>query len=348
VPVALIAQTASGQAQTFVGCYLLHLGQPANQGVPPFQPWGIQSATVTQVTNGADITRLMAQACEQQGSALVPAQPPTDPNDVSASRYLDNRSTAQVVLRSLVNALNRHEFLRAYSYWRPDAAQLPPFEQFEQGYSTTQSVQIIIGTVSSDAGAGQLYYSVPVILVSRTTGGARQTYQGCYVLHLVQPAIQDTPPYQPLAIQSASIRQVSGSSGTLPVDQGCAAGATAASPSPAGTLAGTHWKLVSFGAAAPVVPGSSVTLDFGTDSQAGGTAGCNSYGGAYSVSGNSLSFKQLISTMMACADNNLMQQEQRYLKGLNGANQYTLAGDGLTISDAAGTSTLNFVQTAGQ
>ena len=347
VPVTLIAQTSGGQAQTFVGCYLLHLGQPAVQGVPPFQPWGIRSANVSQVANGANTANLMAQACQDQAGSAMPAQSSTDPNDVSANRYLDDRSTAQELMRSFVNALNRREYVRAYSYWRPDAAQLQPFEQFQEGYSATQSVQLTLGTVVSDVGAGQLYYSVPVILNAHTAGGARQTFLGCYVLHLVQPAIQDTPPYQPLAIQSANVRQVTDASGMPAVDQGCASGAAATPTSTASTLAGTHWKLASIDAT-PAVPGASVTLEFGTDEHASGSAGCNSYGGAYSQNGNLLAFKQLISTMMACADNNLMQQEQRYLKALNAANLFTLVGDRLTISSADSAGTLVFDRVAAQ
>ncbi len=347
VPVTLIAQTSAGQTQTFVGCYLLHLGQPAIQGVPPFQPWGIRSANVSQVANGANTTSLMAQACQDQAGSAMPAQPSTDPNDVSANRYLDDRSTAQELMRSFVNALNRREYVRAYSYWRPGAAQLQSFEQFQEGYSATQSVQLTLGTVTGDAGAGQLYYSVPVILNAQTPGGAPQTFLGCYVLHLAQPVIQDTPPYQPLAIQSANVRQVTDSSGMPAVDQGCASGAAATPTSTASTLAGTHWKLASIGAT-PAVPGASVTLELGTDERASGRAGCNSYGGAYSQNGNLLAFKQLVSTMMACADDNLMQQEQHYLQALNAANRFTLTGDRLTISSADSAGTLVFDRVAAQ
>src|SRR4029453_3463083 len=110
---------------------------------------------------------------------------------------------------SWANALNRKEYLRAYSYWEPNAAQLLAFDTFQQGYDGTQSVQITIGSVTAGAAAGNLYYSVPTTLVAQTTGGATQTFVGCYVLHLGQPANQDTPPFQPLAIQSANVRQVS-------------------------------------------------------------------------------------------------------------------------------------------
>ena len=52
--------------QVFVGCYVLHLSSPGAQGVPPFQPLAIQSATVQQVANNADINALLQTACPQQ------------------------------------------------------------------------------------------------------------------------------------------------------------------------------------------------------------------------------------------------------------------------------------------
>src|SRR5690606_31851268 len=75
-------------------------------------------------------------------------------------------------------------------------------------------------------------------------------------------------------------------------------------------LAGTQWTLISFGdvgAEMPVVEGSTVTLEFEEGSQAGGNAGCNSFGGTYQVENGTLSFDQIVSTLMACVDENVMQ-----------------------------------------
>ena len=353
VPAVLVAVTTGGATQTFVACYFLHLAQPAIQGVPPFQPWGIQAAQVKLLSDNVDTASSIRQVCSPQDGSPASPQQPADPNDVSANRYLDDRSTAQELVRSFVNALNRHEYVRAYSYWRSDAAQLQPFDQFQQGYANTQAVQLTLGAVSSDAGAGQLYYSVPVILVSQMADGAQETFAGCYVLHLSQPAIQDTPPFQPLAIQSANVRQITGPSSVPPVNQGCAGGAEAAelTPTPAPVtstldLLNTHWKLVSFGGLGgeiPVVEGSTVTLNFDADGQVGGTAGCNSYGGMVSVNGDAITFSQVFSTLMACIDENVTQQETNYLKALEAATRFALTSEGLTITYNNGAATLNFV-----
>ncbi len=213
VPVTLHASTTGGTAQTFVGCYILHLAQPAIQAAPPFAPLAIRSASVQQVSNDANTAFLMAHACQIVGQPLPPA-PMFNPADISALRYLDDRSDPVQVLRSLFNAVNRQEYVRAYSYWESGAGGLAPFPQFAQGYAQTRSVQLITGTVSSEAGAGQFYYKVPVTLTAQTRQGVTQTFVGCYTLHLSNPQIQGTPPFRPLGIFSAHVLQVSNTANT--------------------------------------------------------------------------------------------------------------------------------------
>lgn len=214
VPVTLQSST-SGGALTFVGCYVLHLALPELQAAPPFHPLGITSAQLVQVTNGANADSLRAQACATAGlngtSPVTIAQTPGAPES-GAQYYIDNRSGALEALQSLFNAINRKEFARAYGYWEP-SANLPSFNSFQQGYANTQSVQWTYGAPSSDAGAGQFYYSVPVTLRAQATGGL-QTFVGCYVLHLANPGIQAAPPFQPLGVHSGSLTLVANNADT--------------------------------------------------------------------------------------------------------------------------------------
>jgi hypothetical protein len=122
--------------------------------------------------------------------------------------YVDDRSTPEAVIRSLYDAVNRREYARAYGYWEPGSPDLPPFDQFEQGYADTVSVDLTIGDVVGGVGAGQLYFSVPVTLVATISDGSTQTFVGCYILHLGRPQLQAIPPFQPMAIQRANVRQV--------------------------------------------------------------------------------------------------------------------------------------------
>jgi heat shock protein HslJ len=115
-------------------------------------------------------------------------------------------------------------------------------------------------------------------------------------------------------------------------------------------LVGTQWALESMGspgAEIPVLSGSNVTLSFESDTQVGGSAGCNSFGGNYKVDGNKITFDQLIHTMMACADESVMQQENAYMNALQMAGTYELSGDRLVISYNDGQGALNFVKTSG-
>jgi len=124
--------------------------------------------------------------------------------------YQDDRSTPEAVVGSYFDAINRREYARAYSYWQPGApqSQLPAFDDFQQGYAQTTSVQMQTGDVGSGVGAGQLYFTVPVTLVATLSDGSTQTFVGCYTLHLSRPSLQAQPPFHPMAIERATIEQV--------------------------------------------------------------------------------------------------------------------------------------------
>ena len=63
VPLAEKVFTTTSTTQTFVGCYTLRLGQPANQTVPPFNPMGITAGTFNLVNNSTDVNTLLPTAC---------------------------------------------------------------------------------------------------------------------------------------------------------------------------------------------------------------------------------------------------------------------------------------------
>jgi len=111
-------------------------------------------------------------------------------------------------------------------------------------------------------------------------------------------------------------------------------------------LAGTEWRLSSFvtpGGESPAVEGSAVTIKFGADGRAGGSGGCNSYGGEYREQGENLSFSRIISTKRACADERANKQEELYFAALESAGRFRLAAGRLTVFYGDGRSALNFV-----
>jgi heat shock protein HslJ len=71
------------------------------------------------------------------------------------------------------------------------------------------------------------------------------------------------------------------------------------------------------------------------EDKAGGDAGCNTYSGKYTVTGSSLTFEQMMSTMMAC-EPLIMDQEQTYLKALGDTKSYESSADKLILKDASG------------
>ena len=112
------------------------------------------------------------------------------------------------------------------------------------------------------------------------------------------------------------------------------------------SLANTQWVLESFGTVGsetPVVGENAVTLEFASDGQVGGSASCNSYGGSYSVQDNTLVLAEIVSTLMACVDTALMEQEVQYLDALQTVSEFQVDGDRLTITYDDGQGVLNFI-----
>jgi heat shock protein HslJ len=121
-----------------------------------------------------------------------------------------------------------------------------------------------------------------------------------------------------------------------------------ASPDQATPLAGTRWLLESYGptdAPTSVIEGSKVTLMFEEAGQVGGSGGCNAYGGRYQVDKSAIRFKDIVSTLMACADERVTHQEGLYLRALESATGFELSQDKLTISYHEGRSVLCFIRT---
>ncbi len=109
----------------------------------------------------------------------------------------------------------------------------------------------------------------------------------------------------------------------------------------------SQWKLVSFGepgAETQVIEGSSITLEFEGEGQVGGTGGCNSYGAKYETQGNTLTIQDIVSTLMACADSQVTEQEQKYFDALKTAARFEISGDNLTIWYKDGQGRLNYIK----
>lgn len=104
------------------------------------------------------------------------------------------------------------------------------------------------------------------------------------------------------------------------------------------TPEGTPWQLTAYStdalAAVPFYAQATLLLQ---DDAATGSTGCNSFDGSYQLDGQQLSFgEQFALTRAACPDDSTSSVEQGYLAALPRVAAWSIEGDELTLSDAAG------------
>ena len=95
------------------------------------------------------------------------------------------------------------------------------------------------------------------------------------------------------------------------------------------------WKLTAYGPVndpVPAVEGVEAGLTFNEDGMVTGTSGCNGLGGDYSVEGDQITFGDFVSTLMACEDP-IMAQEEAAHRVMTDTATYTIDGDTLTITN---------------
>lgn len=81
------------------------------------------------------------------------------------------------------------------------------------------------------------------------------------------------------------------------------------------------------------VPGTGIWMEFDTSAKRiHGKSGCNGLMGAYSTSGNTITFNQTAGTLMACPDEAVMRREVAFMKHLGGRTfQYEVAGPDVNL-----------------
>jgi heat shock protein HslJ len=99
------------------------------------------------------------------------------------------------------------------------------------------------------------------------------------------------------------------------------------------------WSLVDLGGQPARPAGDAGTPSLRLDAaqkRASGNTGCNSFGGGYTLSGESLRFGALVSTRRACVDPELNRQESAFLRALNETRSWQIHDDTLVLSGEAG------------
>ena len=110
------------------------------------------------------------------------------------------------------------------------------------------------------------------------------------------------------------------------------------------TLTGTLWTLGGIAQGDAVVNtriDSEITAEF-KDGHMAGSSGCNSYSAPYEAEGTNLTFGQIVSTLMACEDEERNQRESEFLTALSAVAQYEIHRNTLTLSDAGGQLLMTF------
>lgn len=105
-------------------------------------------------------------------------------------------------------------------------------------------------------------------------------------------------------------------------------------------LAGTAWRVTGINngkqAVVSVLGDSTVTMTFGAEGQANGSAGCNRYTARYEADGSRLRFQAPATTRMMCANEELMQQEQAFLKALESVATLRREANRIELRDSSG------------
>jgi heat shock protein HslJ len=96
------------------------------------------------------------------------------------------------------------------------------------------------------------------------------------------------------------------------------------------SLAGTRWHLTEVNGLSLQSSKAYIEFDDKTN-RFFGHGGCNRISGRYSVDGSHIKFYEIISTQMACIDNEVQKAETEFLKQLNAATDFQIQGNILRL-----------------
>jgi len=112
----------------------------------------------------------------------------------------------------------------------------------------------------------------------------------------------------------------------------------------------TQWVLEYFSnedkSAGHDVTSDNITIKFEADGTLGGSGGCNTYFGSYTVSGQQMTISKVGSTQKAC-EQAVMDKETQYLQQLSTVNAYNLSNSKLELAYANSKNTMTFIPGSG-
>ena len=129
------------------------------------------------------------------------------PGFAADGNYIDDRSDAAALVRSLYNAIGRKEYSRAWDYFG-DQKPAKTFDKFVEGYADTERVDVATGGISEEGAAGSTFFQVAVAIRATSKNGDASVFAGCYTARLANPQIQGTP-FMPLHLEKGTLKPAS-------------------------------------------------------------------------------------------------------------------------------------------
>lgn len=108
-------------------------------------------------------------------SAQQPLRPATD-------QFSDTTDPISLI-GAYYNAISRGEYDRAYSYWI-QAPDNQTAQQFAAGFADTLTARALVYLpISSDAGTGNIFASLPTMVAVQRRDGTQAYFAGCFIAH---------------------------------------------------------------------------------------------------------------------------------------------------------------------
>jgi hypothetical protein len=206
VPTLLIAAHRDGGVVFYTGCLTAHKSNvPAGNATEPDPNWYLREGSLTQQRT-LNLNSLDS-ACIENGAPPIP----------------DGQADPLQLVQSYYGAINLNDYQRAFDYW-----ESPPrnqtLEQFTAGFADTLNANVFVGLpIQTDAGAGNIYASIPMLVVAARRDGSVVYFAGCLTAHKSNvPAGNATEPDPNWYLREGELVQVADAiSAVNTVIQGC-------------------------------------------------------------------------------------------------------------------------------
>ncbi|MFN8372533.1 MAG: hypothetical protein U0694_06615 [Anaerolineae bacterium] len=112
------------------------------------------------------------------------------------------------LLGAFYNAISLGDYARAYAYWE-QAPRGMTEAQFAAGFGDTRDAHVLVRLpIAADAGAGNVYASIAVLVIAEHTDDTTHYYAGCFTAHLTNvPVGNATEPDPNWHIQAGTLRE---------------------------------------------------------------------------------------------------------------------------------------------